>query len=265
MARLDTGWHEHPKILALSLAGMAVHAWSISYCDATRSDGFIPEGGWPSKKGFDSGVKEVIKAGLWEPCAGGFQLHDFAQYNRTKAEIENEQAQNAERQRRWRNGVTNATEPRPERRDSRARAPGPGPGDVVSVDLLKNGSTDVAGAGVGDGADGAPPRASPPRAESRDDANYDAPVPDNLGIVHADAGVCPLCRQVYQGSYIDHTAEVHRVHHDAAPGNLGGHYRRRRFNDEPPEAPPDDFAAHVEAAHQRIVHIASPQDEVSSA
>ena len=52
MARLDTGWHAHPKILALSVAGMAVHAWSISYCDDALTDGFIPTGAWPSKRGF---------------------------------------------------------------------------------------------------------------------------------------------------------------------------------------------------------------------
>ena len=97
MARLDTGWCVHPKILALSMAGMAVHAWSISYCDLTRSDGFIPEGVWPSKKGFAEGVKEVIKAGLWTPCEGGYHLHDFKDYNRTKAQIELAQAEDRAR------------------------------------------------------------------------------------------------------------------------------------------------------------------------
>ena len=87
MARLDTGWHAHPRILALSVAGMAVHAWSISYCDAVLSDGFIPLGAWPSKRGFVSGVKEVVAAGLWRLCDGGYQLHDYTDYNRTKAQV----------------------------------------------------------------------------------------------------------------------------------------------------------------------------------
>ena len=87
MARLDTGWHAHPRILALSVAGMAVHAWSISYCDAVLSDGFIPNGAWPSKRGFVSGVKEVVAAGLWRLCDGGYQLHDYTDYNRTKAQV----------------------------------------------------------------------------------------------------------------------------------------------------------------------------------
>ena len=264
MARLDTGWHEHPKILALSMAGMAVHAWSISYCDATTSDGFIPDGAWPSKKGFVDGVKDVVKAGLWTPVDGGFSLHDYTVYNRTRAQIEAQREEDRSRKANERSNGTNSVRPESDRTprarardlsDQNPRAPVPGPGDVVSVDLLKNGSSTQAGAGVGDGADDAPRRASPPRATNSDEVNYDAPVPDNLGIVHAEAGVCPLCRVVYTGSYGDHTSQAHRVHHDAAPGNLGGHYRRRRFSDEPIDAPPPEFVAHVEAAHQRIEQV----------
>ena len=98
MARLDTGWCVHPKILALSVAGMAVHAWSISYCDLARSDGFIPEGAWPSKKGFEIGIKELLKAGLWTRVeGGGYLLHDFKVYNRTRAQIELAQAEDRAR------------------------------------------------------------------------------------------------------------------------------------------------------------------------
>lgn len=88
MARLDTGWHAHPKILALSVAGMAVHAWSISYCDDALTDGFIPMGAWPSKRGFNGGIKELVAAGLWLPVQGGYQLHDYTDYNRTRAQVD---------------------------------------------------------------------------------------------------------------------------------------------------------------------------------
>lgn len=92
MARLDTGWHAHPKILSLGLAGMGLHAWSISYCDAARSDGFIPMGAWPALPGVKTAVKNLLQAGLWERREGGFQLHDYLAYNRSKAAIERELA-----------------------------------------------------------------------------------------------------------------------------------------------------------------------------
>ena len=87
MARLDTGWHAHPKVLALGLPGMALHAWSISYCDSTRSDGFIPHGAWPALPGIGAACKALITAGLWERCDGGFRLHDYLDYNKSRAQI----------------------------------------------------------------------------------------------------------------------------------------------------------------------------------
>ena len=91
MARLDTGWHAHPKILRLGPVAMALHAWSISYCDYVRSDGFIPEGAWPAK--LSGGVKELKGAGLYEPVEGGYGLHDYTDWNASREQIESMQAE----------------------------------------------------------------------------------------------------------------------------------------------------------------------------
>jgi len=84
---------------------MALHAWSISYCDYTRSDGFIPLGAWPTK--LQRGVKELNAGRLWEGAEGGYQLHDYTDYNRSRAQIEAEQASTTRRVGRHRNGVRN--------------------------------------------------------------------------------------------------------------------------------------------------------------
>jgi len=86
MARLDTGWHNNPKVLRLSDKGMALHAWSISYCDAARSDGFIAQDAWPAR--FGRAVKELERASMWERCEGGYYLHDYLDYNRSRAYID---------------------------------------------------------------------------------------------------------------------------------------------------------------------------------
>ena len=127
MARLDTGWHDNPKVVGLPWEGIALHAWSISYCDAARSDGFIPDGAWWSKPGSDVGVSALVGAGLWQRGAGGYHLHDFDKYNRTRAQIEIAQAEDRLRKARNLNGIP----PESGRNPSRARAdtlgrPGPG-------------------------------------------------------------------------------------------------------------------------------------------
>ena len=81
------------------------------------------------------------------------------------------------------------------------------------------------------GANGAPPRAA-------DDA-----VPR----IHAEAGVCPLCRLPFTGTYLEHTAAKHKVKPAASPGNLFGGRRG-----ESAEAPPPEVAAQFAAMHERL-------------
>ena len=138
MARLDMGWHAHPRVLKLGLAAMGLHAWSISYCDHARSDGFIPFGAWPALPGAPRAVKTLVDAGLWTVSApDGYVLHDYLQYNRSRAKIEADQSDAKVRQSRHRsrvtNGVTNGPVTEPvtvnATRDTRAPGrPGPGPG-----------------------------------------------------------------------------------------------------------------------------------------
>ena len=137
MARLDTGWHAHPKILALGLAGMGLHAWSISYSDHALSDGFIPRGAWPALPGVTIAVKRLVAAGLWKAVAGGYQVHDYADYNRLKAQVE---ALRQEDRVRKESGRTHRRSPAGHKPESgripRAPGPGPGPGpgDVAAAD-----------------------------------------------------------------------------------------------------------------------------------
>jgi len=88
VARLDTGWHAHPKILRLGWAAMGLHCWSISYSDYHRTDGFVPTGVWPALPGTPGAVKSLVTTGLWEPVAGGYMVHDYLDYNRSRADIE---------------------------------------------------------------------------------------------------------------------------------------------------------------------------------
>jgi hypothetical protein len=234
MARLDTGWHSSSKVLSTGVYGMALHAWSISFCDAARSDGFVPHGAWPAL--LQRGVSMLVGAHLWEPTEGGFQLHDYTDYNRTREQIEAEQADTRERVQRHRsrngasnptrNGVTSPVTPPVSNGVplARAGAPGPGPGVTRSVTpgTPPTPSTDVEAQG------GSAPR-------------LDSPPTEQAAVValHDGGGICPFCRLPYTGNYLDHTAEKHKVNKE--PADLSR-----------PKAPPPEVEAEFVAAHQRL-------------
>lgn len=107
MAVLDTHWHANPKILALGLDAMGLHAWSISYCDDLLTDGFVPHNAVPRLPRVKQAIETLLAAERWEAVDGGFRLHDYLRYNRSRAQVDAEKHQAAERKRRSRrNGTT---------------------------------------------------------------------------------------------------------------------------------------------------------------
>lgn len=107
MARLDVLWHANPKVLALGLPGMGLHAWSISYCDSQMTDGFIPYEALPNIDGVKTTIRVMLSSGRWKEVKGGYQLHDYLDYNRSRDAIAKERAQNADRKRSLRAGRGN--------------------------------------------------------------------------------------------------------------------------------------------------------------
>jgi hypothetical protein len=238
MARLDTGWHAHPKILQLGLAAMGLHAWSISYCDATRSDGFIPTGAWPALPGVGAACKTLVVAGMWERCDGGFQLHDYLDYNRSRAQIsELGAAMRANGQAGGQASAAAKRRPKPSANaEANAQAkstPGPGPVDdpkgQVHRDSVSNGfgSSTLPPTPSPNPDDGRPIEASPLGAvvaPTRDVAAaieklYGPPVrPERLP---NGAQQCPLCPDIFTGSYSDHLdSPRHKIR--PVPDDLSG-------------------------------------------
>lgn len=95
--RQDDGYHDHVKILMLPLEAIGLEWLAISYANKHETDGFIPRavavhlarGERPDL--FDA----LVSSTRWEPCEGGFQIHDFLVYNPSKAYV-------AKQRKRWR-------------------------------------------------------------------------------------------------------------------------------------------------------------------
>ena len=138
--KLDDQFSHHPKVIqAGPLAGW-LHVCALCYCAQYLTDGFIPNGvtnvladysniGVTDMEvtlgalGHDIEVRELVdrlvEVGLWEQVKKGYLIHDYLEYNPSKAQVLAERAKNAERQGRYQakqktvidnNAVTNASD-----------------------------------------------------------------------------------------------------------------------------------------------------------
>src|SRR3954462_3199592 len=100
---LDDDMPWHPKITGLTPAEFALHVEAICYCGRYLTDGVLPSNCaqtlrfW-TKKRRDS----LVVARVWEISVdGNLVIHDYDQYQRSKAQVQAEKAANRERQERY--------------------------------------------------------------------------------------------------------------------------------------------------------------------
>lgn len=73
---------------------MAMYISGLVYCNTHETDGFIPESVAPvlAYRAFNRNAKKAIstmlEAKLWDKVEAGYQVHDFLEFNKSKAEIE---------------------------------------------------------------------------------------------------------------------------------------------------------------------------------
>lgn len=91
--KLDDGFAEHPKIEEAGPLAAWLHVAALCYCNRQLTDGFIPEG----KVGRLADVPQVkrhvaalVRVGLWHPVDGGYQIHNYLEFQPSKAKVEAE-------------------------------------------------------------------------------------------------------------------------------------------------------------------------------
>ena len=114
--RVDDGYAEHPKMLAVGPLGQALWLAGLAYCNRNLTDGFIPWAAasrlvsWEMLRRTEDGreliwqigigtgmhgedvsnkfvVDMLIDVGLWDEVAGGYRVHDYDDYQPTKAQV----------------------------------------------------------------------------------------------------------------------------------------------------------------------------------
>jgi hypothetical protein len=147
--KLDDGFVDHPKIARVGMVGAWLQIQALCYANRNLTDGFIPAGIVPSflargttrleqrtkgeltwTVGEHNGMQGLdlhdvdwpqimVNAELWEPVDGGYVIHDYHDYQPTKADVEAARKAWNDRQKRHREKMS--------RRDSRVTHASPVP------------------------------------------------------------------------------------------------------------------------------------------
>lgn len=96
----DKAW-AHPKFIGLSATASDLWWRAGAWCAGHLTDGFVPDEAI-SLLGKRAAIVELVRRGLWERAEGGYQFHDWSDWQRTREQVEADRAAAKERQRKWR-------------------------------------------------------------------------------------------------------------------------------------------------------------------
>lgn len=91
-ATFDEATAENPKMIAAGATPSWLWFASVLYCRRTLTDGFIPKDVVPKLViGLSQPFKHaarLVEVGLWHDAVGGYQVHDFHDWNPSKAQVQ---------------------------------------------------------------------------------------------------------------------------------------------------------------------------------
>lgn len=79
--KVDDSIHSHPKAMSASLASLGLWSMAGAWSGAHLTGGFVPDSAIPSlSRGASKLADELVDAGLWKRVKGGYQFHDWCDY-----------------------------------------------------------------------------------------------------------------------------------------------------------------------------------------
>lgn len=79
--RIDDRLFLHPKWVTTPPSARGLWITALSYCGCQMSDGFVSARLLTMLGGTQEDAQALVESGLWEEAEGGYQIHDFLQYN----------------------------------------------------------------------------------------------------------------------------------------------------------------------------------------
>src|SRR5690349_15428989 len=84
------------------LASIGLWVRTISWSNRFLTDGLAPRSRIEKLDGSTALADAIVGAGMFEEAAGGYLVHDFLQFNPSRAEVLEKRAEDADRQKKWR-------------------------------------------------------------------------------------------------------------------------------------------------------------------
>ena len=99
--KLDDRFHENPKILSLGSDAFRLYVLSLTWAGGNLTDGMIPP---PIVDLYADGstAAELVAAGLFVECDGGWRVNDYLEFNPSREDVEAKRRANTERMKRAR-------------------------------------------------------------------------------------------------------------------------------------------------------------------
>lgn len=80
--RLDDRVLDHPKIIGLPATAFRAWIGGLAWSSAQRTGGWLPTAVLPALRASAPDARALVAAGLWERGDGGWQIHDYDDYQR---------------------------------------------------------------------------------------------------------------------------------------------------------------------------------------
>lgn len=158
--KLDDQFPDHPKVVQAGPLAAWLYVCGLAYCARYLTDGFIPAAQVRKLADVDDVtplVTALVAVGLWRECEGGYEVHDYLDYNPPAAKVRAERAANAKRQAKFRDRMRNSED------------------EASPSDVTNDGSNGVSN-GVSHGVSSAVPSPSPsPNKENEEEGQAEQP------------------------------------------------------------------------------------------
>jgi len=96
--RIHDGAMSHPKIVGLIdwSNPFCLWVWGLSYAQQHLTNGTITHAALPNDRARKT-AKKLVAAGCWEETAGGYQVHDYLDWNDSKETVQKKRSEAKER------------------------------------------------------------------------------------------------------------------------------------------------------------------------